>query len=38
MLIGLVTIIVLMFTKKIPEPIIIPAAEVVGILKHGKVG
>ena len=36
--IALVTLAVLMFTKKIPEPIAIVAAGVVGVLLHGKVG
>jgi len=36
--IGLVTLAVLIFTKKIPEPIAIVAAGVVGVLLHGKVG
>src|SRR5207245_934771 len=37
-LIGLTTLVILMFTKKIPEPIVILAAGVVGVLLHGKVG
>ncbi len=36
--IALVTLAVLMFTKKIPEPIAIVAAGVLGVLLHGKVG
>jgi chromate transporter len=36
--IGVITLIVLMFTKKIPEPIVILAAGAVGILLHGTVG
>jgi chromate transporter len=36
--IAIVTLAVLMFTKKIPEPIAILAAGVVGVLLHGKVG
>jgi len=36
--IALVTLAVLMFTKKIPEPIAIVAAGVIGVLLHGKVG
>src|SRR5438046_5855866 len=36
--IALVTLAVLMFTKKIPQPISIVAAGVVGVLLHGKVG
>jgi hypothetical protein len=35
--IGLATLTVLMFTKKIPEPIVILAAGAVGVLLHGKV-
>jgi hypothetical protein len=37
-LIGIVTLTVLMTTKKVPEPIVILAAGVVGILLHGTVG
>ena len=37
-IIGLVTLGLLMFTKKIPEPIVILAAGVVGVLLHGRVG
>ena len=37
-LIGFVTLVILMFTKKIPEPIVILAAGVVGVFLHGKVG
>jgi len=37
-LIGIVTLAVLTFTKKIPEPIVILAAGVVGLLLHGKSG
>jgi chromate transporter len=36
--IALVTLAVLTFTKKVPEPIAIVAAGVVGVLLHGKVG
>jgi chromate transporter len=35
--IGLVTLAVLMFTKKIPEPIVILVAGAVGVLLHGSV-
>jgi chromate transporter len=37
-LIGVVTLAVLMFTKKIPEPVAILAAGALGILLHGRVG
>ena len=37
-IIGLITLGLLMFTKNIPEPIVILAAGVVGVLLHGKVG
>jgi chromate transporter len=37
-IIALVTLAVLTFTKKVPEPIAIVAAGVVGVLLHGKVG
>ncbi|HYM74448.1 MAG TPA: chromate transporter, partial [Candidatus Dormibacteraeota bacterium] len=37
-LIGLVTLAVLMATKKIPEPIVILAAGGIGVLLHGTVG
>jgi chromate transporter len=37
-LIGIVTLTVLMTTKKVPEPIVILAAGVVGVLLHGTVG
>src|SRR5438876_1776156 len=37
-LIGFVTLVILMFTKKIPEPIVILAAGAVGVFLHGKVG
>src|SRR5436853_2210434 len=37
-LIGLITLAILMFTKKIPEPIVILAAGAVGVFLHGKVG
>ncbi len=37
-LIGVFTLAVLMFTKKIPEPLLILAAGAVGILLHGRVG
>jgi chromate transporter len=36
--IAVVVLAVLMFTKKVPEPIAIAAAGVVGVLLHGKVG
>jgi chromate transporter len=36
--IAVIVLAVLMFTKKIPEPIAIGAAGVVGMLLHGKVG
>jgi len=38
LLIGLVTLALLMFTKKIPEPIVILAAGAVGVLLHGTMG
>ncbi len=34
-LIGLITLAILMFTKKIPEPIVILAAGAVGVVLHG---
>src|SRR6059036_147560 len=37
-LIGVATLAVLMFTKKIPEPLVILAAGAVGVFLHGKVG
>jgi len=37
-IIGLVTLAILMFTKRVPEPIVILAAGAVGVLLHGKVG
>jgi len=37
-IIGLTTLAILMLTKKIPEPMVILAAGVVGILLHGNVG
>ena len=37
-IIGLTTLAILMFTKRIPEPIVILAAGAVGVLLHGKVG
>src|SRR5438445_3538537 len=37
-LIGLTTLAILMFTKRIPEPIVILAAGAVGVLLHGRVG
>jgi chromate transporter len=37
-IIGLSTLAILMFTKRIPEPIVILAAGAVGVLLHGKVG
>src|SRR6266566_4623109 len=36
--IGLVTLVILMFTKKIPEPIVILAAGAVGVFLHGTKG
>ena len=38
MLIGLITLAILMLTKKIPEPILILAAGVAGVLLHGTAG
>jgi chromate transporter len=37
-LIGIVTLAVLMSTKKVPEPIVILVAGVIGIFLHGTVG
>ena len=37
-MIGLVTLAILMVTKKVPEPIVILAAGAVGVLLHGRVG
>jgi len=37
-MIGLTTLAVLMFTRKIPEPIVILAAGTVGVFRHGKIG
>ncbi len=37
-MIGLVTLAILMLTKKVPEPIVILAAGAVGVLLHGRVG
>src|SRR5438876_1076090 len=37
-IIGLTTLAILLFTKRIPEPIVILAAGAVGVLLHGKVG
>jgi chromate transporter len=37
-LIGIVTLTVLMCTKKVPEPIVIVVAGVVGVFLHGTVG
>ncbi len=37
-IISLTTLAILMFTKKIPEPIVILAAGAIGVLLHGKVG
>jgi chromate transporter len=37
-IIGLTTLAILMLTKKIPEPIVILAAGLVGVLLHGNVG
>lgn len=38
MMIGLVTLGILMVTKKVPEPVVILAAGAVGVLLHGRVG
>lgn len=38
MIIGLVTLAILMVTKKVPEPVVILAAGAVGVLLHGTVG
>ncbi len=37
-IIGLTTLAILMFTKRVPEPIVILAAGAVGVVLHGKVG
>jgi len=37
-IIGIVTLAILMFTRKVPEPIVILAAGAIGVLLHGKVG
>src|SRR5712692_3987875 len=37
-MIGLTTLAILMFTKRIPEPMVILAAGAIGVLLHGKVG
>jgi len=37
-LIGLITLTILMYTKKIPEPVVILAAGAVGVLLHGTSG
>jgi chromate transporter len=37
-IISLTSLAILMFTKKIPEPIVILAAGVVGVFPHGRVG
>jgi chromate transporter len=37
-IIGLVTLAILMVTKKVPEPVVIIAAGAVGVLLHGTVG
>src|SRR2546427_8797344 len=37
-IIGLTTLAILLFTKRIPEPIVILAAGAVGVLLHGRVG
>jgi len=37
-LIGLITVAILMLTKKIPEPIVILAAGAVGVVLHGTAG
>ncbi len=37
-IIGFTTLAILMFTKKIPEPMVILAAGAVGVLLHGRVG
>ena len=36
--IGIVTLVVLMLTRKVPEPVVILAAGAVGVLLHGTVG
>jgi chromate transporter len=38
MIIGVVTLGILLITKKIPEPLVILAAGIVGVILHGKVG
>jgi chromate transporter len=38
LLIGLITLAILMLTKKIPEPFVIVAAGAVGVLLHGTIG
>lgn len=38
LMIGIVTLAILMVTKKVPEPIVILAAGAVGVLLHGRVG
>jgi chromate transporter len=37
-MIGMVTLTILMVTKKVPEPVVILAAGAVGVLLHGRVG
>ena len=37
-IIGVTTLAILMYTKKIPEPMVILAAGAVGVLLHGRVG
>ncbi len=37
-IIGVTTLAILMYTKKIPEPTVILAAGAVGVLLHGRVG
>jgi len=37
-IIGVTTLAILMFTKKIPEPMVILASGAVGVLLHGRVG
>lgn len=37
-IIGLVTLAILMFTKRVPEPVVILAAGAVGVLLHGTIG
>src|SRR5947208_4838078 len=37
-IIGVTTLAILMYTKKIPDPMVLPAADAVGVLLHGRVG